>query len=200
MISPAPFGGNVRTVVIKVDPELLRSHDLTADQIVEALRINNQTSPAGNVRIGDYNYFTPTNTTIKTVKDFENIPLFKGGVANLYLRDVAKVEDAADITTSYALVNGKRSIYLPVTKSADASTWEVVQNLKNALPKFQSVLPEDVKLSYEFDHGRHYRCAAYGLDGAFISGRRAWRIDRYPDYSGFYYFRRVISFAVQSNY
>jgi multidrug efflux pump subunit AcrB len=151
LLAPAPFGGNVRTIVIKADPQLLRSHNLTPDQLVEALRNNNQAIPAGNVRIGDINYLTPSNTTIRTVKDFENIPLFKGGVQNLYLKDVATVEDGADITTSYALVNGKRSIYLPVAKSADASTWEVVQNLKKAIPKFQSVLPEDVKLSFEFD-------------------------------------------------
>src|SRR6478752_7523384 len=151
LVSPAPFGGNVRTVVIKVDPQLLRAHNLTPDQVVEALRINNQATPAGNVRIGDYNYYTPANTTIKNIKDFGDIPLFKGGVQNVYLRDIATVEDAADITSGYALVNGKRSIYLPITKSADASTWEVVQNLKKALPRFQGLLPEDVKLSYEFD-------------------------------------------------
>jgi len=119
--------------------------------VVEALRINNQATPAGNVRIGDYNYYTPANTTIKNIKDFGDIPLFKGGAQNLYLRDIATIEDAADITVGYALVNGKRSIYLPITKSADASTWEVVQNLKKALPRFQNLLPEDVKLSYEFD-------------------------------------------------
>jgi multidrug efflux pump subunit AcrB len=151
LISPAPFGGNIRTIVIKADPELLRAHNMTPDQLVQALRLNNQTTPSGNVRVGDYNYITPTNTTIKTVKDFENIPLFKGGVQNLYLRDVATVEDGADVTTSYALVNGKRSVYMPITKSADASTWEVVQNLKKALPRFQAQLPDDVKLSYEFD-------------------------------------------------
>lgn len=151
LISPAPFGGNTRTVVIKVDPELLRSHNLTPDQIVMAIRENNITAPAGNVRIGDYNYLTPTNTTIKSISDFANIPLYKGSVQNLFLRDVASVEDGADITSSYALVNGKRSVYLPITKSANASTWEVVQNLKKALPRFQALLPDDVKLSYEFD-------------------------------------------------
>ena len=98
------------------------------------------------MRIGNYNYFTPANTTIKNIKDFGDIPIFKGGVENVYLRDVAVIEDGADITTGYALVNGKRSIYLPITKSADASTWEVVQNLKKALPRFQSLLPEDVTL------------------------------------------------------
>src|ERR1700761_7455952 len=59
LISPAPFGGNVRTIVIKADPELLRSHNLTPDQLVAALRINNQATPSGNVRIGNFNYFTP---------------------------------------------------------------------------------------------------------------------------------------------
>ncbi|MGI8636327.1 MAG: efflux RND transporter permease subunit, partial [Segetibacter sp.] len=151
LISPAPFGGNVRTVVIKVDPELLRAHNLTPDQVVQAIRENNQATPSGNVRIGDYNYITPSNTSIKKIKDFEDIPLFKGTVQNIYLHDVATVEDGADITSSYALVNGKRSIYMPITKSADASTWEVVQNLKKAIPRFQSLLPADVKLSYEFD-------------------------------------------------
>src|SRR6267154_6403678 len=120
LVSPAPFGGNVRTVVIKVDPELLRVHHVTPDQVVEALRNNNQATPAGNVRIGNINYYTPANTTIKNIKDFADIPIFKGGVDNVYLRDIAVIEDGADITTGYALVNGKRSIYLPVTKSADA--------------------------------------------------------------------------------
>ncbi len=176
LVSPAPFGGNVRTVVIRVNPELLRSHNLTADQIVEALRVNNQTSPAGNVHIGGINYFAPTNSTIKNIKDFESIPLFKSGSAsNLYLRDVATVEDGADLTTSYALVNGKRSIYLPVTKSADASTWEVVQNLKKALPRFQGVLPEDVELSYEFDQSVYVinsvkSLMAEGIIGALLTG------------------------------
>jgi multidrug efflux pump subunit AcrB len=151
LVSAPPFGGNLRTIVVKADPELLRSHNLTVDQLVEAIRVNNQTSPSGNVRVGDINYITPANTTIRAVKDFEDIPLFKGTAQNLYLRDVATVEDGADITAGYALVNGKRSVYLSIAKSGDASTWEVVQKLKAAMPKFQALLPEDVKLTYEFD-------------------------------------------------
>lgn len=173
--SAPPFGGNIRSIVIKVDPEALRLHNLTADQVVEALRINNQTSPAGNVRIGDINYLTPANTTIKAIKDFESIPLFKGSVPNVFLRDVATVEDGADITVSYALVNGKRSVYMPVTKSADASTWEVVNKLKVAIPRFQAMLPEDVKLTYEFDQSVYVINAvksllSEGAIGAVLTG------------------------------
>ncbi|WP_188929200.1 efflux RND transporter permease subunit [Puia dinghuensis] len=151
LLSAPPFGGNIRTVVIKADPELLRAHNLTADQLVQAIDVNNQMAPSGNVRIGDKNYITPVNTTIRDVKDFGNIPIYKGDVQNLYIRDVATVEDGADVTAGYGLVNGKRSVYLSIAKSADASTWEVVQKLKAAIPRMQAQLPEDVKLSYEFD-------------------------------------------------
>lgn len=175
LVGSTPFGGNMRTVVVKADPDLLRSHNMTPDQLVEALRLNNQTAPSGNVRIGTKNYITPANTTIKTVKDFEDIPLFKNGVQNLYLRDVATVEDAADVTTSYALINGKRSVYVSIAKAADASTWEVVQNLKKALPKIQAQLPEDVKLSYEFDQSTYVinsvkSLLTEGAIGALLTG------------------------------
>ncbi len=175
LIGSPPFGGNIRTVVIKADPELLRLHNMTPDQLVEAMRVNNQSTPSGNIRIGDKNYITPANTSIKNIKDFENIPLFKGGVQNLYLKDVATVEDGADITAGYALVNGRRSVYISVAKGADASTWEVVQNLKKAMPKMQSQLPEDVKLSYEFDQSTYVinsvkSLLSEGIIGAILTG------------------------------
>ncbi|QIP13055.1 efflux RND transporter permease subunit [Spirosoma aureum] len=175
LVSPAPFGGNSRSIVIKADPELLRAHNLTPDQLVAALRINNQATPAGNVRIGDLNYFTPANTTVKNIEDFGNIPLYTGTVQNLYLKDVATIEDGADITQGYVLVNGKRSVYLPITKSADASTWEVVQNLKASLPRFQALLPEDVTLTYTFDQSVYVINAVEslmteGAIGAILTG------------------------------
>src|ERR1700761_2528923 len=175
LVSPAPFGGNTRTVVIKVDPALLRAHNLTADQIVAAMRDNNQNTPAGNVRMGDYNYLTPANTSMKKISDFGNIPLYRNGIQTVFLHDVATVQDGADIASSYALVNGKRSIYLPVTKSADASTWEVVQGLKKAIPRFQAVLPDDVKISYVFDQSVYVinavkSLAEEGAIGAVLTG------------------------------
>ena len=175
LVAPAPFGGNQRTIVIKANPELLRSHNLTPDQLVLALRDNNQNTPSGNVRVGDYNFITPTNTTIRGVSEFGNIPLFKNGVQTVFLRDVATVEDAADITTGYALINGKRSVYLPITKSATASTWEVVQNLKKAIPRFQTLVPPDVKLTFVFDQSIYVinavkSLAEEGAIGAILTG------------------------------
>src|SRR5207247_9049722 len=93
----------------------------------------------------------------------------------VFLRDVATVEDGSDIATGYALVNGKRTVYIPVTKRADASTLEVVRLVKTSLPRFQAVLPDDVKVSYEFDQSPYVVRAMQGLAlegslGAILTG------------------------------
>ncbi|MDB5111420.1 MAG: acriflavin resistance protein [Mucilaginibacter sp.] len=175
LVGSPPFGGNSRTVVIKANPELLREHNLTPEQLVEAINGYNQSAPAGNVRIGKNVYLTPTNGSIHTIKDFANIPLYKGRVQNLYMGDVASVEDGADVAVGYALVNGRRSVYLDVAKSADASTWEVVQSLKKALPTIQSQLPPDVHVSYEFDQSTYVinsvkSLLSEGAIGAILTG------------------------------
>ncbi|NSL86612.1 efflux RND transporter permease subunit [Chitinophaga sp. Mgbs1] len=149
--APPPFGANSRSVVVNVDPQKLRSYNLSADQVVEAIAKNNVMTPSGNIRINNTMFVTTINSLEKQVADFGDIPIVTGGNATVFVRDVARVADAADITVDYALVNGRRSVYIPVVKTADASTWEVVKQLKARLPEMQSLLPDDVKISYEFD-------------------------------------------------
>src|SRR6185437_5259571 len=149
--APPPFGGNQKTVVVTVDPEKLRGYDLSPDQVVQSMVRFNSISPSGNVSIGDTTYITPQNSVIETLQDLQNIPLQLKSGPVVYIRDIATVSMGTDITTSYALINGKRSVYIPVTKRADASTWEVVQRVKAALPDMQAAIPADIKVSYEFD-------------------------------------------------
>ncbi len=170
-----PFGGSPRTIEINIDPNKLRTHSLSPDQIVEAISRQNITSPSGNVYIKDINYLTPTNNTLKTVEEFGDIPIFKGQVDNVYIRDVATVKDGADITTGYALIDGKRSVYINIAKSGDASTYDVVENLKKAIPNIQRNLPEGVSISYEFDQSVYVINAVKslvmeGVLGALLTG------------------------------
>ncbi|BFM45375.1 efflux RND transporter permease subunit [Flavobacterium sp. CFS9] len=170
-----PFGGSPRTIEINIDPNKLRTHQLTPEQIVESISRNNITSPSGNIYVNDINYLTPTNNTIKEVSDFGNIPIFKNGVDNVYIRDVATVKDGADITTGYALINGTRSVYINIAKSGNASTWDVVKNLKKAIPTIQKNLPDDVTISYEFDQSVYVINAVKsliteGVLGAMLTG------------------------------
>ncbi|MDR3711441.1 MAG: efflux RND transporter permease subunit [Puia sp.] len=149
--APPPFGGNQKTVVVTVDPEKLRGYNLSPDQVVQSLVRFNSVTPAGNISIGDTTYLTPQNSVIENVQDLQSVPLQLGNGPAVYIRDIATVSLGADITTSYALVNGKRSVYIPVTKRADASTWDVVQRVKAALPDMQAAIPSDIKVTYEFD-------------------------------------------------
>jgi multidrug efflux pump subunit AcrB len=149
--APPPFGANSRSVVVSVDPEKLRRYNLSPDQVVEAITKNNNISPSGNLRVDSMMYVTTVNSLEDKVQQFEDIPITTNGSAAVFIHDVATVADAADVTVDYALINGKRSVYIPVVKTADASTWAVVQSLKNKLPEMQSLLPDEVNISYEFD-------------------------------------------------
>lgn len=149
--APPPFGGNQRTILIKADPERMRSYGLTPDELVTAIAKNNTISPAGNIRVGDFTLITPSNSVVDNFKELETIPLKVGTGTAIYVRDVASIENGADVTTGYALINGKRSVYIPVTKRTDASTWDVVKAIKKALPDMQAAVPDDIKVSYEFD-------------------------------------------------
>jgi multidrug efflux pump subunit AcrB len=149
--APPPFGSNARSIILSVDPDKLRSYNLTPDEVVDALAKFNVMSPSGNLRIGDMMYLTTMNSLVKNADNFGNIPVITKNGVPIYIKDIARVTDAADVTVDYALVNGKRSVYIPVVKTASASTWSVVQDLKSKLPEMQSLLPNDVKISYEFD-------------------------------------------------
>jgi len=149
--APPPFGGNQKTVVVTLDPEKLRGYNLSPDQVVQSMVRFNTISPAGDVSIGDTTYFTPQNSVIETLQDLQNIPVQLTSGPAVYIRDIANVSMGTDIPTSYALVNGKRSVYIPVTKRADASTWDVVKRVQAALPDMQAAIPSDIKVTYEFD-------------------------------------------------
>jgi multidrug efflux pump subunit AcrB len=149
--APPPFGGSAKSVIVKLDPQKIQRYSFTPDEVVEALANFNVISPAGNLRMGDEMLLTPTNSVAESISDFENIPLTLGAGASVYLKDLANIEIASDVTTGYALVNGARSVYIPVTKRADASTWEVVKNVKEALPRMQASIPDDIEVSFEFD-------------------------------------------------
>jgi multidrug efflux pump subunit AcrB len=175
MSSAPPFGSNARSVVINITPEKLRAYNLSADEVVQAIVKNNSITPSGNLRIDSTMFITTINSLETNVSHFEDIPIKSNGTAVIYVKDVARVADASDITVDYALVNGKRSVYIPVVKTADASTWDVVQNLRQRLPEMKSLLPEDVNISYEFDQSIFVINAAKslmteGILGAVLTG------------------------------
>jgi len=163
--APPPFGGNQRTIVVSVDPQRLRAYDMTPDDVVNALAQSNAISPSGNLPLDGKYPFVPVNSVVRDIADLENVPLRMGPRSSVYIHDVGYVQDTTDFPTGYALVNGHRSVYINVTKRAEASTVSVVAAVKAALPDMQKNVPPDIHISYEFDQSPYVMRAVWGVVG-----------------------------------
>ncbi len=149
--APPPFGGSARTILINVKPDRLRAYGLSPDDVVAAMTAANTISPSGNLALPDSYPMVPTNAVVKNIQDLAAVPLKTTPQGAVYVRDIGDVTDGSDLVTSIALVNGRRTVYMPVTKRSDASTLTVVELVKQNLTKFKAACPEDIHVSFEFD-------------------------------------------------
>jgi multidrug efflux pump subunit AcrB len=151
LTSPPPFGGSQRTIVIRVDPDRLRSYGMAPEEVVRAVSSGNVIMPSGSVNIGDLTRISPMDSVVSNINDLLELPIRTGAGPTVFMRDVGSVSDSTDIPTAYALVNGRRAVYIPVTKRPSASTLAVVDEVKTNLGRFQALVPDDIKVSYELD-------------------------------------------------
>jgi multidrug efflux pump subunit AcrB len=175
LTSPPPFGGSQRTIVIRVDPDRLRSYGMAPDEVIRAVTNGNVIMPSGSVNIGDETRISPMNSVVGTINDLLELPLRTGAGPPISIRDVGSVSDSTDIPTAYALVNGRRAVYIPVTKRPDASTLAVVDEVRANLGRFQALVPDDIDVSYELDQSTNVSAALNSvlreaLLGALLTG------------------------------
>jgi len=176
--APPPFGGSERSIVIHLNAERLRAQHMSPTEVVEALGDANIMSPSGNARIGKLMPTVALNSVVTDIKELENVPIRAGANPAVFIRDVGEVEDGSSVEPGYALVNGRRTVYIPVAKRAEASTLAVVNLLKENLPRFQNALPPDVRITYEFDQSFYVtrsiqNLTVEGLLGAVLTGLMA---------------------------
>ncbi len=173
--APPPFGGSPRTIVVDVDPAKLQSHGLSAQDVVTAIVGAETIAPSGNINLQGKYPIVPVNSIVTDVQALAAVPIRTGVFPVTFVRDVATVSDSSDVPTSIATVNGKPTVYIPVTKRADASTISVVDLVKQNLPKFQAALPDDTTVSYVLDQSPFVTNAIRSLTiegvlGALLSG------------------------------
>lgn len=175
--APPPFGGSQRTVVVRADPERLKAYGVSADDVVKKLTEGNTIAPSGQIRDATRMPLVPSNAMVVKPEELGTIEVKPG----VFLRDVVKrdpinsrplIDDASDIPTGYALVNGKRAVYILVTKRANASTLAVVNNVRANLPKMQAELPDDIRVSFEFDQSPYVTNSIAGVafEGLLAAG------------------------------
>src|SRR5579863_9439408 len=162
--APPPFGGNQRTIVVTLDPGKLLQYQISPEAAIQAVSKSSVVMPSGNMWTGKIERIARTNSALgANLAELLDTPIRPVSGTSIYLRDIGTVENGTDIVTAYAHVDGKRTVYIPVTKRADASTVDVINSVKAAIPSFKKVVPEDVDVSLQFDQSPYVTNSLWGL-------------------------------------
>jgi len=128
---PPPFGGKYRQAMVYVDPYKLFSRQMTPMDVVEAVNQSNLILPAGDVKMGPYDYFVYSNSLVNQAKDLNDVPIKTVGSSWVTVGDVGKAEDANQIQYNIVRVDGQKSCYIPIMKQGgDTNTIEVVNGVR----------------------------------------------------------------------
>lgn len=150
-ILPHPYGGQDMQVMINLDQQKLLARHLTPADIHEAVSRQNLVLPGGDIKLKATDWLVLTNASALKIEDFDEIPIKRDGNAFIHLRDVATTRLAGRVQTNAVVVEGQQAVILVVMKSSEASTLEVVDGIKEIIPRIQDVLPKDVKVKLLID-------------------------------------------------
>src|ERR1700690_2165012 len=113
---PGVFGGTYRQVMVYVDPYKLLSRQLSLMDVVSAVNDSNLILPAGDVKMGPFDYFVYSNSLVDNMDELGKLPLKVKGNSWVTVNDVGKAEDAHGIQTNIVRIDGQRSVYIPIMK------------------------------------------------------------------------------------
>ena len=148
---PPPFGGKYRQIMIYVDPYKLHARQLSLMDVVTAVNSANLILPAGDVKVGPYDYYVYSNSLVHDVDDLNSIPIKTVGARWVTVGDIGHAEDANQIQYNIVRVDGQPSVYLPIMKQGgDTNTIAVVDGIRDALPKLYNI-PQQLIRTVVFD-------------------------------------------------
>lgn len=148
---PPPFGGKYRQIMVYVDPEKLQAYQLSPMDVVRAVDNANLILPAGDAKIGPYDYNIYSNSQFRDVKSINTLPLKTVGQSTVTVADVGRAEDGHQIQTNVVRVDGQHSVYLPILKQGgDTNTIQVVDGVKDVLSRLTDI-PKELVPRLVFD-------------------------------------------------
>jgi HAE1 family hydrophobic/amphiphilic exporter-1 len=160
---PQPFGGKYRQIMVYVDPMKLQAHQLSPMDVVRQVNESNLILPAGDVKIGPFDYNLYSNSQAPTANAINSMPLKTVGQSSVLVGDVGKAIDAQAIQTNIVRVDGQPSVYLPILKQGgDTNTIAVVEGIKDALKNLVDI-PKQLKTRVVFDQSLFVKTAINNL-------------------------------------
>ncbi len=188
---PLPWGGKVRQIMVDIDPNALYAKHLSAADVSNALGAQNIILPAGTARVGNTEYVVRTNSSPTTIAALNDLPIRASQGAIVYIKDVAQVRNGYAVQTNIVRSNGHRSAFLTVLKNGQASTLDIVNKVREALPRVKADLPPALRITPLFDQSVFVRSSikevlreathcgdSHRFDDLVIFGQLAQHTDR----------------------
>ena len=160
---PLPYGGKVKQVQADLNPQALSQYGLSANDVVNALSVQNLIIPVGTQKIGKLEYNVNLNNSPTAISDFNNLPIKTVKGAVIYMRDVAYVHDGSPPQTNVVHVDGKNAVLLSIIKSGATSTLSIISGVKSLLPQIGKTLPPGLNLTPTGDQSGFVTAAVTGV-------------------------------------
>jgi CzcA family heavy metal efflux pump len=159
----ASYGGKFRSVQIDLDPQAMQARGLSATDVQNAFANQNQITPAGNIKIGSYQYVVDLNNAPDTIEAINDMPVKTVNGGTVYLRDVGHVRDGSIVQNNIVHVDGARAVLSTILKNGNASTLDVVDGIKNFLPALRAQMPDSLKVNVLTDQSLFVKAAINGV-------------------------------------
>jgi CzcA family heavy metal efflux pump len=160
---PLPYGGKYRNIMVDLDPQALYAKRLSATDISQAINLQNLILPAGNVKVGEREYFVKLNSSPEIVSALNDLPVKTVDGATVFIKDVAQVRDGNTVQTNIVRHNGARAALLTVLKSGKSSTLDIVDGVRRTLPRIMAGLPPELNVRFLLDQSLFVRAAISGV-------------------------------------
>ena len=169
-----PLGGKVRQITVFMDQQRMLARGISPSDVVKAINSQSAIIPAGDIKIGDLDYYVYSNSLIDVVDKINDIPIKVVNGTPILVRDIGTAADSAAIQTSIVRVNGREATYLPITRQEGANTLEVTDGIRAKLPKMTEI-PAGATVKFIYDQSLYIRQAIAnlqkeGLLGAGLAG------------------------------
>jgi multidrug efflux pump subunit AcrB len=160
---PFPYGGKQRQVQIDLDQRLLQEHGVSAEEVVNAVNAQNLIIPAGTEKVGEFEYNVKLNSSPISVDEFNDLPVKSVNGTIVHIRDVAHVRDGFAPQTNVVRVDGQHASLMTIQKTGDASTLDIVDQIKKRLPSVRTASPPALQIQPIGDQSVFVEAAISGV-------------------------------------
>jgi CzcA family heavy metal efflux pump len=160
---PSPYGGKILQVQVDLDQHAMQAHNVSADDVLNAITVQNLILPAGDAKVGKFDWNVALNASPIMLEKINDLPVKKANGTIIYIRDVAYVHQGSPPQTNLVRVNGSRAVLMTILKAGSASTLEVIDGIKSLLPRVEESLPSSLRLHAVGDQSIFVKAAVFGV-------------------------------------